>query len=226
MKFWQSAVLAALSVGIAAPAFAAGGTVSYVCQQNRQIDVSYRFNQWGKPVSARARLAGSQRNMTYDARRSDSMTTAFKDRAGFNLVGPLLTASNYRRESGVSIFSPNSEFLFKDCSPRRNTPSRQALPAGAGSGNVAYVCQHGRRLNVQYQFNSAGIPTHALLKINNRNLRLPYDLSVSDNVDTVFNGNGYRLATGSMDSANYRSLDVMLTAPNGELLYKGCSPAR
>lgn len=54
MKFWQSTALAALAVGIAAPAFAAGGTVSYVCQQGKQVDVSYQFNSRGKPVSARA----------------------------------------------------------------------------------------------------------------------------------------------------------------------------
>ena len=157
MKFWQSTALAALAVGIAAPAFAAGGTVSYVCQQGKQVDVSYQFNSRGKPVSARARLNGSNRNMAFDARRSDSTGTAFKDRAGYNLTGPVLTASNYRSEEGISILSPRSEFLYKDCNPRQNEPARQAPPAAARSGSVAYVCQQGRRLNVNYHFNSAGV---------------------------------------------------------------------
>ena len=128
MKFWQSTALAALAVGIAAPAFAAGGTVSYVCQQGKQVDVSYQFNSRGKPVSARARLNGSNRNMAFDARRSDSTGTAFKDRAGYNLTGPVLTARNYRSEEGISILSPRSEFLYKDCNPRQNEPARQAPP--------------------------------------------------------------------------------------------------
>ena len=171
MKFWQSTALAALAVGIAAPAFAAGGTVSYVCQQGKQVDVSYQFNSRGKPVSALARLNGSNRNMAFDARRSDSTGTAFKDRAGYNLTGPVLTASNYRSEEGISILSPRSEFLYKDCNPRQNEPARQAPPASARSGSVAYVCQQGRRLNVNYHFNSAGVPTSAELRVNNRNLR-------------------------------------------------------
>ena len=226
MKFWQSTALAALAVGIAAPAFAAGGTVSYVCQQGKQVDVSYQFNSRGKPVSALARLNGSNRNMTFDARRSDSTGTAFKDRAGYNLTGPALTARNYRTEEGISILSPRSEFLYKDCNPRQNEPARQTPPASARSGSVAYVCQQGRRVNVNYHFNSAGVPTSAELRVNNRNLRLPYNLSASDNVDTVFSANGYRLTTNAMDSANYRSQDIIVSAPNGQMLYKDCSPAR
>jgi len=91
---------------------------------------------------------------------------------------------------------------------------------------VAYVCQQGRRVNVNYHFNSAGVPTSAELRVNNRNLRLPYNLSASDNVDTVFSANGYRLTTNAMDSANYRSQDIIVSAPNGQMLYKDCSPAR
>ena len=108
MKFWQStAALAALAVGIAAPAFAAGGTVSYVCQQGKQVDVSYQFNSRGKPVSASARLSGSNRNMTFDARHSDSTGTAFKDSAGYNLVAS--SKRNGRRIVSIVVGTDSTE---------------------------------------------------------------------------------------------------------------------
>ena len=60
--------------------------------------------------------------------------------------------------------------------------------------------------------------------VNGRKRVMQYDLNRSDNVDTFFkDGAGYSLTSSNMDANNFRQNDIMITAPNGELVYKDCS---
>lgn len=230
MKLWQPAV-AVLALGICAPAFAASQTVSYTCQQGQKVNVRYQFDADGNPLSAAARVGGASRFMKFDSRHSDNVSTAFKDARGYALTAGDLNADNVGSANGISIMSPKSEILFKDCSPKRKTSTASSGRIDASEvvkrGSVAYVCQDNRRLNVSYGFNAAGIPVYAQAKVQGRNYKLPYNLDRSDRVDTVFSGSGYTLTAGYVDSKNYRSQSgIMLTSPRDELLYKECRPLR
>ena len=227
VKVCASAALIAAAFGLSAPALAAGGTVSYVCQNNRTVNVQYQFNAQGIPTTAQAVLNGSKRVLRYDLDRSDNVDTFFKDRAGYNLGSNYMDSSNYRN-SNIMITAPNNQILFKDCSPRGKHAHQEPERAGGhADGSVAYVCQNNRRLNVRYRFNEVGLPTHATANIRGRAYTLRYDQNESDNVDTIFAGQGYRLSAGYLDSKNFRTEGgLMVTAPNNQLLYKDCSPVQ
>lgn len=90
---------------------------------------------------------------------------------------------------------------------------------------VNYRCQSGKSLKVTYGFNHQGLPTYAAFRDGGRIQSLPIDLNRSDNVDSEFNSvRGYRLVTDSLNSKNYRQKPIMITAPNQQIVYKGCNP--
>ncbi|MDO4878887.1 MAG: adhesin [Neisseria sp.] len=93
--------------------------------------------------------------------------------------------------------------------------------------SVSYRCQQGKRVTVTYGFNKQGLTTYAAASVNGRRRFLPIDLNRSDNVDTFYGEeDGYVLTTGYMDSKSYRKQPIMITAPNGQIVYKDCSPRR
>ena len=98
--------------------------------------------------------------------------------------------------------------------------------ASAAGGTVSYSCQGGKNVSVSYDFNSAGVPTTARANLQGRNVVMRYDMNRSDNVDTFMQGNGYILSTDALDSRNYRGKSINITAPNGQMLFKSCSPRK
>lgn len=227
-KACSGMALLAAAWTVSVPALAAGGTVSYMCQNNKSVDVKYRFNSAGVPTMAQAVLDGANRVMRYDMGSSDDVDTFMKDRQGYRLSSGYLDINNYQTNS-ISINAPDGLILFKSCSPKSHLQraAPRARRAKSQGNSVSYVCQNKRRLNVRYQFNAAGIPTHAIADIHGRSHALAYNQKHSDNVDTVFTGRGYRLSAGYLDSGNFRSEGgLMVTSPDNQLLYKGCNPVR
>lgn len=226
-KIASGVALLAAAWGFASPASAAGGTVSYACQNGKTVNVRYQFNSAGIPTTAQAVLDGANRVMRYDMNSSDRVDTFFKDGKGYRLGSSYMDSKNYRGNS-INVHAPDGEILLKSCSPTggRSKQAGEARHSHGGGNSVSYVCQNGRRLNVRYQFNSAGIPIRATANVQGRNHTLSYNQGASDNVDTVFTGRGYRLSGGYIDSGNFRSEGgLILTAPNSQILYKNCNPA-
>ncbi|WP_373740017.1 adhesin [Neisseria sp.] len=92
---------------------------------------------------------------------------------------------------------------------------------------VSYSCQSGKKVKVTYGFNRQGLPTYAKAFANGKNRYMPINLSRSDNVETIFGDeNSFSLSTDYMDRKNYRQRPVMITAPDGEIVFKNCSPRR
>lgn len=90
---------------------------------------------------------------------------------------------------------------------------------------VSYSCQSGKKVKVTYGFNRQGLPTYAQAFANGKTRYMPINLSRSDNVDTVFGDeNSFSLAASYMDRKNYHRRSVMITAPDGEIVFKNCSP--
>ena len=172
-------------------------------------------------------LNGQDRKMAYNLDRSDNVDTFFNDRNGYRLDSSYMDSNNYRTQQ-IIVTGPDDQILYKGCSPEANNAERMAEKPTSHVKNaqVAYVCQNDQRVNVSYQFNSAGLPTRAAARLQGRKITLHYDQNRSDNVDTFFKGRGYSLTTDYMDAENYRSQNITITAPNDVLLYKGCSPVR
>lgn len=228
MKIWIPAAAATLALAFSATASAAGGTVSYQCQNDKKISVNYVFNKQGVPTQATATLKGKKRLMKYDLNRSDNVDTYFKDKSGFNISTSNMDASNFR-EAPIMIFSPDSEILYNDCNPvaPKTSESQQRQNAGkiTKTGSVSYMCLNERRLKVNYAFNGAGVPVKAEAILNGRKRTLQYDLNRSGDQDVYFQDRaGYNLSTSYMDANNFRQNAVMVMNPNSEFLYKDCAP--
>ena len=228
MKIWIPAAAATLALAFSATASAAGGTVSYQCQDNKKVSVNYVFNKQGVPTQATATLKGKKRLMKYDLNRSDNVDTYFKDKSGFNISTSNMDASNFR-EAPIMIFSPDSEILYNDCNPvaQQSSESQQSQNAGkiTKTGSVSYMCLNERRLKVNYAFNGAGVPVKAEAILNGRKRTLQYDLNRSGDQDVYFQDRaGYNLSTSYMDANNFRQNAVMVMSPNSEFLYKDCAP--
>lgn len=102
-----------------------------------------------------------------------------------------------------------------------------SAPVFASGGSVAYACQNGRSLEVNYQFNSVGIPTQAQARLDGANRVMNYDLNRSDNVDTYFkDDDGYTISTSNMTSGNYQKAAINVLSPDSRILYKSCMPKR
>lgn len=101
----------------------------------------------------------------------------------------------------------------------------QAKGGTVKAGSVKYVCQSGKKVSVSYGFNKQGLPTYASAKIGGRARMMPINLALSSTAGTTFGGeNRYMLGTDAMDSKNYRSLPMMITAPNNQIQFKECHP--
>ena len=228
MKLWIPAAAATLALAVSATASAAGGSVTYQCQNDKKVSVNYTFNEQGVPTQASATLNGKKRLMKYDLNRSDNVDTFFKDASGYNLTASELNAGNYRN-AAIMIMSPNSEILYKDCSPAAKSAapdnSRQNAGKISKTGSVSYMCLNERRLKVNYAFNGAGVPVKAEAILNGRKRTLQYDLNRSGDQDVYFQDRaGYNLSTSYMDANNFRQNTVMVMNPNSEFLYKDCAP--
>lgn len=225
MKLLHSSALALLA-GLSASAFAKSDQVTYACQSGQEITVRYQFNEAGLPASAEATLNGKKRTLAYDMDRSDAVDTFFKDNNGYRISSDYMDVHNYR-QSGIVIAAPDGNILYKGCTAKPaagKKKSQQSKKGGTSGKRVAYMCQSNRRLNVTYRFNEQGIPVSATANLRGKDRTLGYDLGSSTDVETFFVGQGYRIGTEYMDSRNYRSLPVNVTAPNDEILYKNCMP--
>lgn len=89
-------------------------SVNYSCQSGKKVTVTYGFNKQGMPTYAQATLNGKSRFMPINLNRSDSVDTVFGDENNFSLSTSAMNKNNYRKIS-VSIMSPASEILFKNC---------------------------------------------------------------------------------------------------------------
>ena len=115
MKLWIPAAAATLALAVSATASAAGGSVTYQCQNDKKVSVNYTFNRQGVPTQATATLNGEKRLMKYDLNRSDNVDTFFKDGAGYSLTSSNMDANNFR-QNDIMITAPNGELVYKDCS--------------------------------------------------------------------------------------------------------------
>ena len=200
MKLWIPAAAATLALAVSATASAAGGSVTYQCQNDKKVSVNYTFNEQGVPTQASATLNGKKRLMKYDLNRSDNVDTFFKDASGYNLSASELNAGNYRN-AAIMIMSGKIN----------------------KTGSVSYMCLNNRRVKVNYAFNDAGVPVKAEAVVNGRKRIMQYDLNRSDNVDTFFkDGAGYNLTSSNRDADNFRQSGIMITAPDGNIVYKDC----
>lgn len=228
MKLLHTSAALLLLAGFAAPALAADeGSVTYACDSGKKVTVHYKFNDAGLPTSASAKLNGKSRTMKYDQNRSDDVDTFFRDKSGYGLSSGYLDVHNYRQNS-IMILSPNDNILYKNCAVTSSSSKKKQEKKSSGKSNagqrVAYTCQGDRRLNISYRFNAQGLPTSATAHLKGRDRTLNYDMNNSTDVETYFTNQGYRISTEYMDSANFRGLPVMVSAPNNEILYKSCMP--
>ena len=91
------------------------GTVSYMCEADRQLRVTYGFNGAGVPVKADATLKGKKVTMKYDLASSDNVDVTFKG-AGYSLSTSDMNADNFR-DQPVMVTGPGNQIAYKDCSP-------------------------------------------------------------------------------------------------------------
>ena len=105
-----AAALAAVSLSAAA---APAGMVSYSCDNGKQLNVLYEFNRQGKPVSA----AGTQVNLAYNRRQSDSTGTTFTNRRGYSLSAGYIDKNTHTTSDVVGLTAPGGRFVVKNCSP-------------------------------------------------------------------------------------------------------------
>lgn len=213
-----------------AHALESSDNVAYACQSGKNVTVRYHFNDVGLPTRAVVSLNGQSRTLNYDMTRSDNVDTFFQDASGYTLSTSYMDTSNYRN-AAILINAPDGTLLYKDCNAKPAKAQKKGSKGkkknnkkDKGGKQVAYQCQDNRRLTVSYRFNEQGIPTHASAQLNGKTRTLPYDLASSTNVETFFIGQGYRIGTDYMDADNYRSLPIMVTDPNDDILYKNCTP--
>ena len=95
------------------------------------------------------------------------------------------------------------------------------------TAKVAYSCQQGKKITVKYGFNKQNLPTYASAKIGNKTRTMPINLSRSNDVDTIFGReNSYSLSTSYTDFKNVRKNPMLITAPDNEIVFKDCFPAK
>lgn len=228
MKLLHTSAALLMFAGFSASALAADeGSVSYACDSGKKVSVHYTFNDAGLPTSASAKLNGKSRTMKYDQNHSDDVDTFFRDKSGYGLSSGYLDIHNYR-QNNIIILSPDNNILYKNCAVTSSSSKKKQEKKSSGKSNagkrVAYTCQGDRRLNISYRFNAQGLPVSATAHLKGRDRTLNYDMGSSTDVETYFANQGYRISAEYMDSANYRDLPVMVTAPDDEILYKSCMP--
>ncbi|PID48581.1 MAG: hypothetical protein CR991_11090 [Proteobacteria bacterium] len=200
------------------------GSVNYICQSNRSIEVSYYFNEQGLPTKATAVINGSKRVMPINLSRSNNVDTVFGEEGQYVLAANYIDISNFK-SSSILLTSPRNEILFKNCFAAKNKPAapQKGKTSNMTSGRVHYACQSGKFINVTYLFNVQGLPTKAIAVINGSKRIMPINLSRSNNVDTVFGEEGqYVLGANYIDRNNYRRSSILVTSPKNEILFKNC----
>ena len=91
------------------------GTVSYMCESDRRLRVTYSFNAAGVPVKADTTLKGKKLSLKYDLASSDNVDTNFKG-AGYRLSTSDMNADNFR-DQPIMVTAPGNQIAYKDCSP-------------------------------------------------------------------------------------------------------------
>lgn len=89
--------------------------VHYTCQGNRNIEVTYGFNNVNHPTYASAKINGKKRFMPINYEQTDNMVTVFGDDNNFNMMTDSMIISNYSKVPAVLVNSPSGEILYKDC---------------------------------------------------------------------------------------------------------------
>ncbi len=207
-------------------AHAMEANVEYDCQSNRSIKVTYQFNDVGLPTSAKAVIGGRTRYMPINLSRSNNVDTIFGKEKQYVLSTGYLDSKNFKKSS-ILVTAPDNKILFKNCMAKKTKVSKtkkaKQKSFNTSVGKVRYTCQSGKSLQVHYSFNSVGLPTSAQAFINGRTRYMPINLARSNNVDTIFGKEGqYVLASGYLDSKNFRKSQMLLTSPNNEILFKNC----
>ncbi len=95
------------------------GSVAYVCQNNRRLNVRYRFNSAGIPTHATATIRGRNYTLSYDQNTSDHVSTRFTERSGYRLSAGYLDSNNFRSEGGLMVTAPDNQLIYKGCNPVR-----------------------------------------------------------------------------------------------------------
>lgn len=91
--------------------------VSYQCQSNKSVTVTYGFNDKGLPTYAMALLEGKQRFMPLNFQRSDHVDTTFGDDNSHRLGTDHMDIKNYHQKS-ILITNQGNEIIFKNCNPK------------------------------------------------------------------------------------------------------------
>lgn len=88
--------------------------VSYQCQNNERVKVTYGFNRQQLPTYASAYLNGKDRFMPYNLGRSDTVDAVFGDEDNFSIMSEDFRLSTYHRRAS-NIQSASGEILYKNC---------------------------------------------------------------------------------------------------------------
>lgn len=88
---------------------------------------------------------------------------------------------------------------------------------------VSYQCLNNKSTKVVYGFNRQQLPIYASANLNGKERFMPYNLDLSNNVDTVFGDeNNFSLMSEDLRLATYHLRGANIQSPNGEILYKNC----
>ena len=194
MKIWIPAAAATLALAFSATASAAGGTVSYQCQNNKKISVNYVFNKQGVPTQATATLKGKKR------REAPIMIFSPDSEILYNDCNPVAQQSSESQQSQNAGKITKTGSVSYMCLNERRLKVNYAFN-GAGVPVKAEAILNGSKRTLQYDLNRSG----------------DQDVYFQDRA-------GYNLSTSYMDANNFRQNTVMVMNPNSEFLYKDCAP--
>lgn len=200
-------------------------SVEYMCQQGKEVTVTYGFNKQNLPTYASFSDNKSVVRLPINLNRSDNAEVSFGSETYYTLGTSYMDKSNYHTLP-IMITNPKQEIIYKSCMPKTAKTSSSANVISNPTTSIAsvrYKCQQGKQLVVTYGFNRQNLPTYASFYHGNSHKNLPINLNRSDNVDIIFGSESqYTLSTNYMDKTNYRTLPIMITNPNQEIIYKGC----
>ncbi len=93
------------------------GKVSYKCQNNKSVTVTYGFDKDGKATYASAMLEGKERFMPLNFQRSDNVGMTFGDDNSHRLGTSYMTSKNYQQQP-MLITNQANQIIFKNCFPK------------------------------------------------------------------------------------------------------------
>lgn len=88
--------------------------VSYQCQGNKRVKVTYGFNRQKLPTYASAHINGKDRFMPFNLNRSDNVDAVFGDENNFSIMSEDFRLATYHRRA-ANIQSSDGEMLYKNC---------------------------------------------------------------------------------------------------------------